>query len=71
MHWWRELTKGKATVEQDGYAIVCEVGRADASLWPISGPVTRRFTCALDDLDVLVTSAELLAELDHCMKATR
>lgn len=63
--WRRTLTKGKRTTEEAGFAVVCEVGRGYASLWPLTGPVTRRLQVALEGLAVLIPAGELVAELDR------
>ena len=63
--WRRVLTKGQTREEQAGYAVVCEIGRDYASLWPLTGPVTRRLQVPLDGCRVLVESAELITVLDQ------
>lgn len=63
--WERVVTKGKRTSRETGYAVVCEVGRGYASLWPLTGPVTRRLNVALEGVTVVIVSGDLVAELDR------
>ena len=63
--WRRAVTKGKRTDQQAGYGVVCEVGRGYASVWPVTGPVTRRLQVELSDVRVLVPALELVAVLDQ------
>lgn len=63
--WRRTIKRGQSTVKQSGYAVVCELGRGHASVWPLSGPVDRRLRVDLADLTVLLPGQDLLAELDR------